>query len=271
MNIEKNAVILITGLIIAKSAALSAQQSSIMFTPPPVPWYEFAEGQKDGKLNACFFYATGTTNTDDPEFAGDVRMYGGLGSGVFRYAVNNFIAVDAGAAAGGMYGTFGDFATASMFLASIPVNLELQPVRTDRMAMILFGGYSMSWNNMYVAVDTYSATGTITMYTQMHGPQFGGQLTFKLGGFAVNPFYMMTRQSGTLNLYVRSDEGDYDYVFDIPSTTVHYVGIDIIHKSSGISLSSIIQTAQASGNNKGYNVYTFSMGFSPRGDDSSVE
>jgi hypothetical protein len=249
--------------ILAFQNILFSQQSGLMITPPPIPWYEFAEGDSDAKFDAQFFYAKGSTGSSDPEFSGDVKMYGLLGGGTYRYAFRDIAAFDIGLSGGGMRGTFGDFATSTFYFATIPANLELQPVNTEDVSFILFGGFSYSRSSLNINIDSSQVSGSVLILSEMKGPQFGAQLAFKTESFTISPFFMMSRQSGSADMYVRTDKLDGDYSASTPTVTSKIYGVDIVHRSSGISLSSLIQSASQSGSS-GYRIYTISFGFCPR-------
>lgn len=236
-----------------------AQQGNFQVSPPPVPWYEFNQGQKDLKVGATFLSLTG--EVDDPEFGGDVKVYGGGGSAFYRYAFKDKFAIDAGGLVVGAGGDVGDLTTMEMMIASIPVDLEFQPINNERLSVILFAGFNFSWCSISIEYDAGEDWGKADLSTSMYGPQGGIQAALKVSDFVFTPFFMITRLSGDVSISAESNEGEFSGSAGVPATTSYFYGIDIIYKPWNITLSSIIQQALSSGSNQGYKTYVFTISY----------
>jgi hypothetical protein len=145
---------------------LFAQQTNFQFSPPPIPWFEFEEGQKDLKISGTLLHLAGEVEDTIPILpimGGDVSVYGWRGERVLPVRViRPHFAIDIG---GTVIGAGGDVE------APLPcawddnhsVDLEFQPIRTDNIALILFGGFNLSWLFLGIDIDTggYSAEGDL--------------------------------------------------------------------------------------------------------------
>ena len=248
-----------------------AQQTSFQVTLPPIPWYEFNKGQKDLKVNGTFLYLSGEVK--DPEAGGDVEVYGAGGSAFYRYAFREKFAFDFGGFLLGAGGDVGDIATMNMAILSLPVDIEFQPIKTDRYAIILFAGFNFTWLSLGVDVDDGTEKASIDIWSSMRGPQGGIQAAIKFPDFIFTPFFMITNLSGEAEIDIESSEGKMSVSSGIPATTAYYYGIDIIYKPWDITLSSVLQQAMSSGDNQGYKTYVFTISYHFRLDDneSSIE
>ncbi len=63
-------------LLIIISIPAMAQQSNFMISPPPIPWFEFKEGQKDLRVTATGLYLTGDSAAP---LTGDIKIWGAGG------------------------------------------------------------------------------------------------------------------------------------------------------------------------------------------------
>jgi hypothetical protein len=213
---------------------LSAEQDSFVITSPPIPWFEYAEGQKDLKLGGSYVSVSG----DDISFEG-------LGVGLFgRYAFNDVVALDAGfnyIYIGGEVGT----TNIDLWMWSIPVDVELQLFRTDSFALILFAGVNKTWMTLDVE--------GVTVDADLFGPQFGAQLAIMFTDFVFTPFFMVQNLSGTATVNGKS--------YDVPSTTAKVYGFDIVYKPWNLTLSSVIQQATTTDSDRDYNTMIISASY----------
>lgn len=248
-----------------------AQQTSFQVSSPPVPWYEFSKGQKDVKLSGTFLYLTG--EIDSAQAGGDVNVYGGGLNSFYRYALRDKFAFDIGGAVLGAGGNIGNNASMNMTMLSLPFDLEFQPVKTNRFAIILFGGFNFTW--MYLGVDyNYGSDSyAFDIWSSMRGPQGGIQVAVKYPDFVFTPFFMITSLSGDADIDITANGKKISTSSGIPSTTAYYYGIDIIYLPGDITLSSILQQAMSNGDNQGYKTYVFSISyhFSIEDGENSIE
>ncbi len=234
-----------------------AQQTNFQITSPPIPWYEFSKGQKDLKVNGTFLYLTG--EIEDPNAGGDVEVYGGGLSGFYRYAFKDQFAFDIGGLVLGAGGDVGSRASMSMAIFSVPFDIEFQPVKTDRFAVILFGGFNFTWLYLGVVIDDGT---TVDLWSSMRGPQGGLQVAVKTSDFVFTPFFMVTSLSGDAEIDITNSSGKTMSVTSgIPASTSLFYGIDLVYVPWDITLSSIIQQAMSSGDNQGYKTYVVMLSY----------
>lgn len=191
---------------------------NLSLSPLPIPWFEFQEGQMDLGVGGTFLYATGT----------DIDVYGGGGSFIGRYAFTNLLAMDIGMSIFGGGGDAGDLGV-GLFLMQAPVDLELQLVRTNSMALILFGGVMTSFGTLTI--------GDVPATLSQYGFQFGAQVSFKTSDFTFSPFFMIQSLGGTATV-----EG---VSYSLDTVTVKTFGIDIVYVPWNITLSSMLQMMPA--------------------------
>lgn len=256
----KHSLLLIVVAIIFSSISVFAQQSNFMISPPPIPWFEFKEGQMDFKVTATGLYMTG--NIDDPNsnITGKVKVWGGAASSIYRYAFNDTFAFDVGLTLVGATGDIGNEVDMSIWLASVPLDFEFLLVNTDQISAIFFIGYGFSYNYLGIDSNIPGSEGTVDITTTLKGPQGGLQVSFKLQDFTISPFIMLTRQAGDADV-------DYDIGTDsgsvsmrVSATTIFYIGFDIVYVPLGLSLSSLIQQASQSDNQE-YKTYIINIGY----------
>jgi len=251
---------IITGLILTCSfTKIYPQQTSFQVALPPIPWYEFSKGQKDLKVNGTFLYLSG--EIESPEAGGDVNIYGGGASGFYRYAFRDKFAFDIGGLVLGAGGDVGNSATMEMAILSLPLDIEFQPVKTERYSVILFGGFNFTW--MYLGVDYDDGTDVyaVDIWSSMRGPQGGIQVAVKFPEFVFTPFFMITSLSGDAEVDIYANGDEMSVSSGIPSSTAYYYGIDIIYLPWDITLSSVLQQAMSSGDNQGYKTYVFTISY----------
>ncbi len=237
---------------------LGAAQSSFQFSPPPVPWFEFEEGQKDTRAGGTFLYITG--DIDEDTYSGKVKVYGLGGNVFYRNAFRDKAAFDAGASAIYASGEVGPDADMSISTLSIPLGLEFQPIKTPDYVLILFGGFNLTWTNLDIQIDDGTDKYDITMKTNMKGPQGGLLFSFKLNNFVLSPFFMMAKLSGTSKVTLKENSSTiFSGSVSVPSTTARFYGLDIAYVPGNITLSSLIQQFSAAGGNKGLRTYVLSL------------
>lgn len=239
---------------------LFAVEYNFMISPPPIPWFEFQEGQYDMRVGATYFNMSGDVEHEGGEQS--LEINGGAGSMIARYAFHDQWAVDGGFS---FIGGGGSAGPADIGLAgfSIPVDLEFQPVKTDKVCLLLFGGlnYSFVWTGIWFT----TSGGTdyeIHAYANQFGPQLGAQLSFKTESIAVAPFILWQRLSGSASVDVTVD-GTYaggDSV-SLPATTMVFYGLDIVFVPVNLTLSTVLQQIMASGDNKGIRTIIVSLSY----------
>jgi hypothetical protein len=256
------AVTIVAFFFLSLPYMLYAQQSNFMISPPPIPWFEFKEGQKDLRLNATTLYLTGENSGS---IEGDTDVYGGGAGGVYRYAFKDIFAFDLGLTVFGTIGDIGEDANMTMWLASLPLDLEIQFINNEYITVIGFIGFCFSRNYIEIDSDIPGYEGTVDMTTTMRGPQGGVQVSFKLGNFILSPFLMLTKQSGDVDIdYDIEGEGSGSLSLSVSSSTMKYYGFEVVYVPLGLSLNSFIQLASESGDNNGYKTYVLSIGYSPK-------
>ncbi|HPP49681.1 MAG TPA: hypothetical protein PLO73_06885 [Spirochaetota bacterium] len=246
-------------LLIFISIPVVAQQNNFMISPPPIPWFEFKEGQKDLRVTATGMYITGDST---PPLTGDVKVWGAGAGGIYRYAFKDILAFDVGLMLVGATGDVGNEVDMSMWLASLPLDLEILLVNNDQISLIGFIGFGFSRN--YIGIDSNlpGYEGTVDITTTMKGPQGGLQISFKLQDFTISPFVMITRQSGNVDMdYDIESEGSGSISVTAPTITSRYFGFDIVYVPLGLSLSSLMQQVSESGDNAGYKTYVINIGY----------
>lgn len=244
---------------------LFAQQTNFQFSPPPIPWFEFEEGQKDLKISGTLLHLAGEVEDNDPnppDMGGNVSVYGGGVSAFFRYAFRPHFAIDIGGTVIGAGGDVGSAATMRMGMITIPVDLEFQPVRTDRIALILFGGFNLSWLFLGIDIDTGGYSAEVDLSTAMRGPQGGAQIAFKFPEWVISPFIMFSKLSGDVDFDIKDNTGtDISGSWSVTAATAMFYGIDIVYIPLDLTLSSIIQQVSSSGNNQGYRTYVLTVSY----------
>lgn len=257
----KKSVLFLSVAIVLLYTPVFAQQTNFMITPPPIPWFEFTEGQKDLRVTATGIYLTGEGS--DP-LTGDISVWGAGGGGVYRYAFKDIFAFDIGLMVVGAAGDIGNEVDMTMWLASIPVNLEVLLVNNERIAVIGFIGFGFSRNYIGLTSNIPGSEGTVDLNTALKGPQGGMQVSVKLQNLVISPFLMLTKQSGDVDM-------DYDIGGDsgsasmsVSTATIYYYGFDIVYVPLGLSLSSLIQQASSSGGNEAFKTYVINISYRTR-------
>jgi len=259
-------------LIIMPIAKLTAAQSNFQLSPPPVPWFEFDRGDKDLKVGATAIYLKGENQEG---ISGDIDVYGVGVNGFYRYAFRDIFAIDFGGSMVTAYGDVGNDANITLWLLSIPVDLEFQAIRNDMFVLLLFGGFNFTWNYIGIDYDDGTTTAELDIRTNMRGPQGGAQLSFKLNDFVLTPFIMFMKLSGTASIDY-SDNTPTSYSDDVTTTspTATLYGIEIIYQPWNITLSSLVQQVSSSGDNEGFTTYIFSLNYCfhwPAGNSEPIE
>ena len=194
--------------------------TQFVISPPPIASPSFEKGKSNSRADVSFV----SLSTD---------TFSALGAGVdfkTRKPFSDLFAMDF---QGGVFFLSGESDASSdmtMTMLNVPasVNLECQPVKTDSFNTILFGGLVASVSTTYIEVNEVSVGSS----NVLAGYQLGIQLGFFSQNYVISPFAFTLSQSGT---------GETDGVtFDIDEYTSNSVGLDIMHKSSGITLSSIM-------------------------------
>ncbi|MCX8124847.1 MAG: hypothetical protein N3F66_11905 [Spirochaetes bacterium] len=253
----------ILGIVFALSAIIPAfaQQSNFMISPPPIPWFEFKEGQKDLRATITGLHMTGDVDDPSGNITGDVNVWGGGASGIYRYAFKDIFAFDIGLALIGAAGDVGNEVDMSMWLASIPLDLEILLVNNDQISAIFFIGFGFSRNYIGIDSNVPGNEGTVDITTTLKGPQGGLQVSFKLQDFAISPFIMLTRQAGDADIEYDIGGNIGAVSMSVSTTTVRYIGFDIVYVPLGLSLSSLMQQASQSGSNQEYKTYVINIGY----------
>ncbi len=240
------------------SARLYAVEYNFMISPPPIPWFEFQKEQFDMRVGGTYFNMSG-----DVEEQGDkqkLKINGGAGSFIGRYAFHDRWAIDGGM---GVFGGGGSAGPADIGMAglSVPLDLEFQAVKTDKISLILFGGlnYSFFWTGIWLT-ETSGDDIEIQAYANQFGPQLGAQLSFKSDKVTVAPFFLWQRLSGSASadVYV-NDELQNSGSSDLPATSFVFYGLDIVFVPINLTLSTVMQQILASGDNKGIRTIIISL------------
>lgn len=193
------------------SVPLYAQRPNYSISSPPIPWFEFKEGQNDMRISATALYITGKAE----ELEGDTKIYGGGAGGIYRNAFKDILAFDIGLTLVGASEQVADDVDMSMWLGTIPLDLEFLLVNNERIAIIGFIGFSFTYNSISIDSKVPGSEFTLDMTTSMKGPQGDVQVSFKLGDFTLSPFLILTKQSG-----------DVDIDYDISgSSSVHHARV----------------------------------------------
>ncbi len=245
---------------LAPCGALFAVEYNFMISPPPIPWFEFQEGQYDMRVGATYFNMSGDVEAEGDEQS--LEINGGAGSMIGRYAFHERWAVDGGFS---FLGGGGSAGPADIGLAgfSIPLDLEFQAVKTDKVSLLFFGGlnYSFVWTGIW-----YTTSGgtdyEIQAYAHQYGPQLGAQLSFKTETLAIAPFLIWQQLSGSASADVYQDGSLVSSgSASLPATTFVFYGLDIVFLPINLTLSTVMQQILASGDNKGIRTIIISLSY----------
>ncbi|MGQ9842017.1 MAG: hypothetical protein ACUVRK_00495 [Spirochaetota bacterium] len=211
------------------------------------------------RISATALYLTGKAEG----LEGDTKIYGGGAGGIYRNAFKDILAFDIELTLVTASGQVADDVDMSVWLGTIPLDLEFLLVNNEKIAVIGFIGFSFTYNSISIDSKVPGNKFTFDMTTSMKGPQGGIQVSFKLGDFTLSPFLMLTKQSGDVDIgYDISGLGSGSTSMSVSSGTIKYFGLDIIYVPLGLTLSSLIQ--QASMEKNDYQTYVISIGYSPR-------
>lgn len=226
-----------------------AQQSNFQIAPSPIAYPYFREGAYDGSLGLSFI----NISTEN------VTLTGGSGDFTGRLAFTDFAAADGDFGISMMGGSMPGIVPTVPLNPYIPVpagdsslmfisfrmafNLELQPVKSDMLNMILFGGINMNLSQLTVTTPFnlllppgYTSvakgyTDTLTISTTLSGWQAGIQLDIPLGGDTrLSPFLMYSSFSGTATLTDSTTVSGYGSVTmtaDVTAASSTSFGMDI--------------------------------------------
>jgi len=235
MNITVRAFVLASAVMaFIVPSALAGQTVSI--TPPPIVAPTFEEGKNEGKVRFTYLSMEG----------GGTEFTGGGIDAIGRKAFSgNF----AGNVQGGLFVLGGDMATsptstdkvsATNMNILLGVNGEFLAYKGDIFSALLFAG-----PNMTLIFGTYDIkagpyTDTITTTGNLFGLQAGIQIGINLGDISIDPFAMMSTQSGSMTSS-SSFGGSQTVTIDAFTTTSF--GLDITYKPWNMSLSAILQEA----------------------------
>jgi len=249
--ILKRSIIISLFFIVLTPLTLFAQSKNISVSPPPLPWFEFQQGQSDLRLGGNYASVT-TESSPGKDDAVDVKA-GGINT-AYRYAFNNNFAFDFGYMIFGGSGSAGSSIDMGLLMPyTIPVNIELQLINTPQFNLILFAGYT--WTQMIAWLDIRSGSYTYsyTLNAWLSGPQFGVQFAIKTGDIVFAPFFMMQNLSGSYEL------SGYAYSSgDISGTWSKIFGIEVIFRPINLTLSGVLQQIAAADQGGKVNTFTFS-------------
>jgi hypothetical protein len=236
-----------------------AQQSNFSITPPPIAAPTFEKDEKNVKVRGTYLSLEGQ----------GVELSGGGVDMVMRKAFSDTVA---GNFSIGMFLLDGDmdFGTGKADLTILSevfgLNIEVQPVKTERVNLILFGGptfdFSQGSMETSVTVLTNTISDTLTITTVMFGYLAGAQFGLNLGDFNISPFAMMTSKSGSST--VSSSFGG-DTETDIPTFTTTSYGFDIAYVPWNLTLSSVLQEAAKQGEeNPGFKTTIYQLAWTKK-------
>jgi len=156
-----------------------------------------------------------------------------------------------------MGGIKGDMSTMSLRLN---FNLEVQPVKTDNVALIMLVGpaFDFGFSTVEYYNAFYSATETTYIDTVQYGLQVGMQLGIKAGDFHIDPFVLVSTMEGSSD--ISSTYGG-DSSSDIDAYTTTSMGLDIEYVPWSLTLSSIVQATDDSGSSNGADVEIYQLGW----------
>jgi hypothetical protein len=237
--------------LVSSAAALplfAADNSSFSIAPPPIANPVFGAGEGHLKVRGTYLSMESTDPTNDIEMNGYGFDFVG------RTAFNNFLAIDG---AIGILGLSGDMSydtgmgstdtTLSGFTMPMSFNLEVQPVKTNFINLILFAGPQLSFSYM----DMDYTGGYTTTNSYVYGLQAGAQIGFNIRDtIGIDIFGMTLKQSGTADTYTYVDGwSPTSGSSDIPSYKTTSYGMDLEYIPWGLTLSSILQEAGKSDEN----------------------
>jgi hypothetical protein len=228
-------------------------QSNMVITPPPIPWYEFYEGQCDFRITGA--YASIKSTEEDS----DLSIKGGGLNFVGRYAFVDQLAVDFMFNYLYAAGSISDDVDINVHFLNWNPNFEVQPYNTEYVNFILLGGYM--WTLTPVTVTAGDRTISATAY--MNGIQCGVEVALKSKYVVASPFFLYQNLSGSVDVEGVSS--------DIPSQGIKTFGVDVVFVPLDLTLSGMMQTVRK---NSGYDMYYFSLSydfrFNVNGDSQST-
>ncbi|MDP2167113.1 MAG: hypothetical protein Q8J64_02140 [Thermodesulfovibrionales bacterium] len=243
-------------LAISASTAY-AQQSNFSVTPPPLASPSFERGQKDIKFGIVGVSVEGE----------GFELTGGGVNIVPRHAFTDHVAGNLQLGLSALSGetAIGTFKSDLSFMnMQFGLNLELQPVKAKMASLIFFGGplLNLGLGSVDYSYSLFGKTYTDTMNitTTMFGVQGGAQVGIKLGPFHLDPFAMISSQSGTTTV----DTSFTSTSSDIPSFTTTSYGADIVFLPWNLTLSSMLQQAAKAGDNEESDTTVVMLSFSKK-------
>ena len=228
------------GLLAAPSYLAAAVQSNMVVSPPPIPWYEFYEGQFDFRVTGAYASIKST------EADSDLSIKGGGLNLVGRYAFIDQLAMDF--MFNYMYaaGSVTDNVDINVHFLNWNPNFEIQPYNTEYINFILLGGYMWTLTPVTVTAGDRTISGT----AYMSGIQFGAEVALKSKYVVASPFFLYQNLSGSVEVEGVSS--------DIPSQGVKTFGVDVVFVPLDLTLSGMMQMVRK---NSGYDVFYFSLSY----------
>lgn len=257
VNAVRSFLIAAAALVILSPAAYAAS-NSVSITPPPIAAPTFEKDKTDAKARVTYFSVDGN----------DMDLKGGGADFVGRKAFTDSLAGDLQAGffmMGGDVGTGASKTSLTMGNFLFGVNGEFLVYRGDTFSTLLFAGPNLTLiagSFEYQTIcGTQPCTDTATITGNLFGVQAGIQFGIKAGDIHIDPFAMVSNQSGSMT--VSTSFADTTTTID-PYTTTSF-GLDITYTPWNMSFSAILQEAakQSSSDKEGVkmNIYQLSWHF----------
>jgi hypothetical protein len=255
MKVKICLLFLLTISIILPKAGFALDKTSTNFiiSPPPVPWFEFRKEQVDLRLGGSFLSVSAE---ESEKGANDEIGIACMGiNSAARYAFTDYLAVDAGINASGGREYKNNNLDIILFMLSVPVDLELQAFKSDRVSIILFGGFAYMGSYVYIGfwegIPHQSFYSKYNIWASIYGPQAGIQAGISAGDFTFTPYFMFQRVTGSIDLdFYRGGELQNSANEKLKDFNILSFGLDIIYRPWKITLSSIFQQITAAKGNR---------------------
>ena len=234
-------------LVPVSRAVAEEDQVSFVVAPAPVGYPEFERGEGIAQTGANAVYASMDFGDET------LRLYGAMGFGSYQYSLTDSLAL--GGSLGGSFFVGSDY---DLLVFQFPLNAAAvyEVYKTSAWSLFLFGGGggAIGVTNMTIPVMQLVNITLIEDPTSLTTATFTGtfnagvQANFSVGKLVVSPFGTYAYTSGSYNTTQTSSMSfnypSYSGSIDAFSTTVF--GFDLLHRPSGITLSSQLRSSPKS-------------------------
>ncbi len=141
--------------------------------------------------------------------------------------------------------------------------IELPIINTEPFKLVLFGGFDMLLSRAsFSTTDPYSSGNTMKWYfdTVQYGPLAGIQAHIALAeSLLLSPFVMIKSMRGSVDVTTDPAYVGFQTSYDIPAFTVMTYGFDIVEKTTGLTLSGLLQLTGSTSETQSVKSYVFGV------------